>query len=561
MRYNLLLALSVSFFVSAFALAAEKSPEEYWRGTDLQFAELSKKEYVNANNCFANEQHFMGCFHALAAIASQMEPPRVLVPDGHEVEYGDKVAAIEKVQGLALLRLKPDTKEEKTKSLMQFIQEKNAKRDRLQAALSKLYKNSRGGINFPGFLVAFRRLAVRADNEAFVTAQAINAYLKTVNDPHTRLEPTQALLDSRKSTGESFFGVGMTLQEIAGSIIVDEPLEGSPAIQAGVRPGDIVVAANGKPSEGRSLDSVVNDIRGPAGTVVRLDLKRDGQPVVLHITRGPIQVKNVSFKIVRDTGSTYGYIKHNSFMSESGCEEIKQAIFALTKQQASGLILDMRGNPGGLMWQASCIGGLFVGRKLIVTSRPLDKSEEDEPQFSNEAQITTLPLVVLINGGSASASEIVAGAIQDYHRGWLLGDRSYGKGTVQEIDTYTDSTRPPSYGMMSLVSMARTTARFHLPSGRTNQIVSVMPNFLVPARPDATAEELFRAREADLFSNALPPLDKPWTETRPAEAAKMTACMGANGKAKSIYDAHKAANQPRPDYQLLAAQDLLNCAH
>lgn len=219
-----------------------------------------------------------------------------------------------------------------------------------------------------------------------------------------------------------------------------------------------------------------------------------------------------------------------------------------------GIIFDVRSNGGGLVDQATCIGGLFVGKKTILQSKDIRNGQlgaEFTQYVSEEEQITQLPMTILINGGSASASEILAGALQDYQRAWVVGTTSFGKGTMQGGGQLIHDP--------TLV-LFQTIARFYQPSGRTNQMVGIQPDFQVYARPDMTDEEKIENREIDLTPTALPAIGPEWVQTRQPEIdAIQSRCASDRLKALDVYNA-KMKDIGAADYQLLSAQEILNCA-
>jgi carboxyl-terminal processing protease len=234
-------------------------------------------------------------------------------------------------------------------------------------------------------------------------------------------------------------------------------------------------------------------------------------------------------------------------MDRNACEVIGQKIEKLTADGAKGLVFDLRGNGGGLLDEAICIGGLFAGQKVIVKVKDLEaNSFEDKPSFHDS--ITSLPLVILIDAGSASASEVVSGAMQDHRRAWILGERSFGKGTVQAPQPFLSRD----------IVLFRTIQRFYQPLGRTNQLVGIFPDFEVPATPDATADERFRLREADIYPHALKAESGDWKQPRPDEVSAVGACVAKDSLAKKAYAAAKA-KKAAVDYQLLSAEEVLKC--
>jgi carboxyl-terminal processing protease len=248
-------------------------------------------------------------------------------------------------------------------------------------------------------------------------------------------------------------------------------------------------------------------------------------------------------------GKKIGTLSLTTFASYSACVDVKNGLTELTRQGAEALIFDLRGNGGGFVDQAVCIASLFLGSgKSVFEQRNL--LSEDRRTFSTTGQAqTSLPMITLIDGGSASASEILAGAFQDHARSLIAGRRSFGKATMQLGMEH----RLPG------ITLWMTVARFYLPSGRTNQLVGITPDFELEPKPDATLDDLFELREEDLYTNALPALSEPWQQTRPQVIRMIrNSCAGHERRIRRAYQA--ASQGPfAPDYPLIAAADLLRC--
>ena len=374
--------------------------------------------------------------------------------------------------------------------------------------------------------------------------------MQVLIDPHTHIDPSKEIEDETSNADNSFSGIGAAMGTIGKQTIISSFIEGSPAEASDLQMGDIITAVDGHSVEGMSIDKIIPMVKGPEGTPVVLSVKRKDKTVDITIVRKKIAQANVSYKIVNDTGTPYGYIKLRTFMDRNCSDEIKAAVEELTKQGAKGIILDLRGNGGGLLDQAVKMGSLFVGKKNIVTVKSLDGSRSDDEMGASDA-ITDLPMTTLIDGGSASASEVLSGALQDHQRSWIVGDRSFGKATVQGNMRFDDQGR---------ITLFKTIARFYQPSGRTNQIVGILPNFSVDPSPKATEEEKFSLREEDLYSNALPALNDAWKETRPTDVDAINKCREQHGVAETLFAASSPAAKHKPDYRLFAAEDILNCA-
>lgn len=274
-------------------------------------------------------------------------------------------------------------------------------------------------------------------------------------DPHTNfLDPDEFSSMEEKQRG-SFYGLGISIQKRQGHITVISPIEGTPAWKMGIRAGDVITHINGEPIDDWSSDEVVRHLKGPKGTQVNITIRRAGvaEPISMTITRAEIPTNSVRYAFM--IGPEVGYI-HLAEFTHTSDHELVASIESLEKQGMKKLLLDLRGNPGGVLDQAVDIADIFLSRKdkVVYTRGRTPSSAQDfytpgnGPHFSG-------PLVLLVNRGSASASEIVSGAIQDHDRGLIVGTTTWGKGLVQSV-------YPLPYG----AGLALTTAKYYTPSGR-----------------------------------------------------------------------------------------------
>jgi len=299
-------------------------------------------------------------------------------------------------------------------------------------------------------------------------------------DPHTAfLEPDEFSAMKEKQHG-SFYGLGIQIQKRMGKITVIAPMEGTPAYKMGIRAGDIITHIGDEElKEDTSTEDVVRKLRGPKGTQVAITIRRVGfpEPIKMTITRAEIPTKSVRYAFMLEPG--VGYIMLSDFTHTSS-RELTEAIEKLEKQGMKKLLFDLRGNPGGVLEQAVDVTDVFVPKNsMVVYTRGRTASSAQEYFAPGEgAAHFDQPLVVLVNRGSASASEIVAGAIQDHDRGVVVGQRTWGKGLVQSVYTL-------SYG----AGLALTTARYYTPSGRWIQRdYSDLLAYVNPGDPDAGAQ-------------------------------------------------------------------------
>jgi carboxyl-terminal processing protease len=284
--------------------------------------------------------------------------------------------------------------------------------------------------------------------------KAVREMLAKLNDPYTRFMDPDEYRSMQIDTSGELTGVGIQLSqnEKTKELVVIAPIEDTPAFKAGILSKDVIVSIDGKPTSGMVVDDAVKLIRGAAGTSVTLGIKRGEQTLTVPLKRERIEIHPVKFSQRQEAGHSLGYIRLNQF-SANAPGEIRTAIKTLEAKSVQGYVLDLRGNPGGLLYGSVEIAQMWLESGTIVST--VNRQGSTEKESANQHVLTTKPLVVLINGGSASASEILSGALQDNKRAKLVGTRSFGKGLVQSV-------RPLSGG----AGMAVTIAKYLTPSGR-----------------------------------------------------------------------------------------------
>ena len=316
---------------------------------------------------------------------------------------------------------------------------------------------------------------VRADyvekpNDSKLVESAINGMLSGL-DPHSGYMDPSSFRDIQVQTRGEFGGLGVEVTMVDGLLKVVAPIDDTPAAKAGVMANDIITKLDDEQVQGLTLDQVVEKMRGPVNTKLKLTIMRKGQdkPIVVTIVRDVIRVKSVRS---HNEGDDVGYIRITLF-NEQTTDGLKTAISDLTSQlgadKVKGFVVDLRNNPGGLLDQAISVSDAFLDKGEIVSTR--GRNAEETQRFNARPGDLTRgkPVIVLINGGSASASEIVAGALQDHKRATLVGTRSFGKGSVQTIIPLGDGN-----GALRL-----TTARYFTPSGRSIQAKGITPDIEV----------------------------------------------------------------------------------
>ncbi|WP_310496654.1 S41 family peptidase [Sandarakinorhabdus sp.] len=325
----------------------------------------------------------------------------------------------------------------------------------------------------------------KTDDKALIEG-AINGMLASL-DPHSSYLDIRDYKTMRQQTDGEYGGLGLTVTTEDGAVKVVAPTDDTPAARAGIKSGDYITNLDGELIYGTSLNDAVDKMRGAPGTSIKLTVVREGEakPLEFTLKREVIQIKPVKF----ETRGTVGIIRIATFNKQTG-EATRNAVASIEKQlgdKLAGYVIDLRSNPGGLLDQAIEVSDVFLERGEIVSQRGRTKAEI-QPYYANAGDLTGgKPLVVLVDEGSASAAEIVAGALQDHRRAVVLGQRSFGKGSVQTLIPLPGDT-----------ALRLTTARYFTPSGRSVQENGIEPDIQVPQLTETRASDRPRLREADL---------------------------------------------------------------
>ncbi|WP_289185027.1 S41 family peptidase [Helicobacter japonicus] len=325
-----------------------------------------------------------------------------------------------------------------------------------------------------------------------IVDKAIDGLLSNL-DAHSNYLNKKKFDDLRANTDGEFGGIGITVGLKDGALTIIAPVDGTPGDKAGLKSGDVIVRVNDKSTIDMSIDDAVNLMRGAPKTKVELTIVRKGEskPLVFNIVRDMIKIDSV--KVRKIEGSDFAYVRVSSFdknVTRNVLSELKQI------GKINGIVLDLRNNPGGILDQAVDLSRLFIKSGVIVTQKGRTKSENIEYK-AKSAPYADIPVVVLINGGSASASEIVAGALQDHKRAVLIGEQTFGKGSVQTVMQIDKDE-----------GLKLTTAKYYLPSGRTIQAVGVTPDIIVYPGVTPENENNFSIKESDLKRHLQSELDK-----------------------------------------------------
>lgn len=365
-------------------------------------------------------------------------------------------------------------------------------------------------------------------NDRQLIDNAIRGMLEGL-DPHSAYLDKEAYAALQEGTSGEFGGLGIEVGMEDGLIKVISPIDDTPAQKAGIKAGDLIIKLNDTPVKGLSLNDAVQMMRGDPGTSITLTILREGldKPLTIAVTRDVIKVKSVRKKTLEPG---IGYLRISHFQTHTA-EDAQKAVTALIEEnkKLNGLILDLRNNPGGVLSAAVGVSDLFLDKGLIVYTKGRIKDSELSFKAKPVDMLNKAPMIVLVNAGSASASEIVAGALQDHRRALIMGQKTFGKGSVQTILPMTNDA-----------ALKLTTARYYTPSGRSIQNQGIVPDIPIKnVKVQPLAENAGMIKEADLSGHlSNDTLKKKPNGKAQADPAKID--KEENSLLKSDYDLYEA---------------------
>jgi carboxyl-terminal processing protease len=413
-------------------------------------------------------------------------------------------------------------------------------------------------------------------DRAYMASEYYGLYMRRSADGHARIElhPTIQKIIKDKVGSATAYGIGVSIKGTDDGIFM-EPLENSAAIAAGIELNDKVVSVDG--AVPKDLDDAVSKIKGPINTTVQITVERWGtkEQKTLTINRQPLRSSSYTFSIKTVGEKSYGMLQVATFSDEAMANAVR-AYIQENDSKVDGWILDLRNNGGGYVTQAVDLLSAFLpkGSKTVIQSREdnPDIMDENSTEITRLAQVTTKNLVVLVNEGSASASEITSGILQETQRALVVGVRTYGKGSVQQAP-YPSHVDIPDYQVwlpfkaivpsglgsqeVPAVMAWKTMGRYFFPSGRTPEWQGVQPDITMTPNPEI--EELFSPREQDNIPFSFGALGEPWKQTRPDFVGKVEECVKTAGSQIKLWSPEDAKKPFAADYQTLYAYDAVSC--
>ena len=451
----LVLGLGLNFWRLHRVPAPLKSIEQYWSETGLASSQL--EDLIDDATCASSERYFLACANAVITVANRYN-----------------------------LQVSLDGKLQPAKSLSSL----NLTEKKQLQAWSEFFRGSTTAASKISFLKIWKNLKsqkVSSDQRAMMVSLGLNGFISVFRDPHTYLMPIAMFREVVSQTDNQSSSLGIILGRAEKSYFIRKVYPGAPSEKVGLKKGDLVLEVNGQSISNLLPGKVGELLRGDVGQKIKLIVERDGQKKEVVVYREQKTLPTVSYKVL-DGLKPVGLLTINKFAKQS-CQKTKEALINLKHEGIRGLMLDLRDNPGGQMEEAACVASLFVGSQLkIYDVRYLDPAREVESTYGSEEKLYDGPLAILINSGSASASEIVAGSLQDLSRAILVGEKSFGKGSFQEGEVWGENKK---------IAIFETKGFYYLPSGRSPQMKGLEPDVKVNFR------DSLQAREMDQYMNPL----------------------------------------------------------
>ncbi|MBX3019166.1 MAG: hypothetical protein KF767_14870 [Bdellovibrionaceae bacterium] len=502
------------------------------------FADLAAKDPNPGLNFTIIETYFkpVKCFEfnfeLAMTCAEGLNSALKLVPDGRElIGEAEMSARYELLKDYGPVKLAREITRLQPATYQEALQLRDRKLQALEEGVKALIGKT-PPFDYRAEIRGVAALVPTGTPESKIVLAALDGQLKS-RDAHAFLMTHQDFEEFQGSNDPGLIGVGVTLHPANRAYRFQRVIASGGGAQAGLKDRDLLLEIDGqKIGFDLSSEEVVKRLRGPEGSVVTLKIERAGQPLIFKVTRRPFRMKNIESRFL--PASATGVVRIERFAATgdqnlSLCTEVDLQLHDLQEDGAKNFVLDLRDNPGGFIDQAICILSLFTGPDQVAVraKAPGATSAETVYRTSGERRYTG-GLVVLINEASASASELLAGAVQDLGAGWVVGKRSFGKGSLQDFNAFTEA---PGEAVE-----ARTVQLFYQPNGRTNQGEGIFPDLAVDAAP---GDDEWVPREFDLFPKALR-LEKKtpekWVTPRPQALQKLTACVQARLSSESGED-------------------------
>lgn len=500
---------------------------------------------INSKNCALTQKSYLGCVLAVQLMAGLLGKNMEVMPVGKLNGLQPLLSSSQ----LAIVTGNPIEIKTVKDAYGYFDVLRQQLTDRFLAESAKFVKSPNS--DFENLIQGIvNRYGKKISSEVYVAM--VGKLLEVAIDPHTSLRPTKEMKNSQQNGSDSFVGIGVEIMVVDQGILVRRPIKGSGAATAGVLAGDLIIAVDGVSLSGKKDEDLSARLRGPENSKVVVTVRRGSQTFDLTVTRSQVVSAVVSSDTVSFNNRNVVYIRLANFMYSNACSEIEQIVATSEKLKVDGYILDLRNNGGGIVQIAACLTGIFLGPGKVVSYFEVrgKNGSQVKPMVSSAKVVTRKPLSLLINSNSASASEIVAGALRDYSRAVIVGQASFGKGSYQGCGPYM---------AMPGLTLCSTEGLFFSPSGETNQTKGIVPHVEVFINSSPHEIETYSLRESQLFLFPLPrktlqvPPGVSWNQMKAPST-----CLRGLGL-ESIYEKAPAGVFYYRDYQILNAAASVQC--
>ena len=547
--FHLQILLAVIFCSLTFAEVLD-SP---WKDSDLSPAKLD--DLLNNQHCWSDDSEFLACIGAIQSVFDLQGRDLQILPASEATSFilaGSMKARF----GAAAVITDPTMRLSTARNALEVLR---ARSHRILLWRDWLRSYPKRSIRFGVMWDWIKSGVIEGKHKAEFTAAAINGYLG-VTDAHARIVPSAMLQSVRVGQqgirsadgGDSlvYSGIGAGVQPLVDVALVTSIVRQGPAANAGMHVNDVILAIDDVPVSGHSVEAMVEMLRGKRGTKVIVSVKRQNEIIEIPIVRDEVEVNNVISRSFTDREWRVAYLKIDSFLRPDTCREVHRALASLIDGNHDGLILDLRDNAGGLIDQALCVADLFLPANVpVLEIRPILGNKRADRIRTRFAALTAVPMVTLVNANTGSASEVLAGALQDHSRTIVAGELTFGKGTVQTVR--------PWQGTSSILEFF-TYARYYRPSGVGVQLIGIEPDIPVKRSVSTEFQGFVILREADLFPTALEREPQIWRYPNPEITASLRNCVVGHDVAENRVRI-ESGQVLETDYILRAGRDALVC--
>ena len=563
-KFILLVFSNWALTSGAAPLATDDEFDQMWKETHVDFSLLNY--YADrVYPCRQDAEHLLACVQMVNVLGSRSKPKQVLLPTGAAAAYPEfEMKPVGRLGEFEVMQIERELNPESSTKPFDLAKFKATYQNRFEStreAARRTFQTT-PSIDFLHLARTFYDQLPADEIKPKVLVGAINALI-TSFDSHGGLFLRAEDIRRQTQPAERVVGIGAEVRLVRDGVYLNEVYPQSGGAEAGLKSGDVITGINGRATQNQTLDALVKQMRGEPNTEITLKILNPEREV--RVTRRLFEVSKVPPpRYVDHLGVKIGVLKIFDFMGLDTADRFGYFLSHLDPDTRA-LILDLRGDPGGSVDEAVSVAGHLLGNKRpIVIERGIENGKpngRDIVRVSAVEQASDLPLVVLVDQRSASASEIVAGAVQDYRRGFLLGTRTYGKGSMQVVSVFAPSLKAPIdvwlLALRAELDEHRTIARFYQPGGHTNQGLGLQPDFEIFSKPNPTEDERTFFTESDENPGALPPVGDRWVQPRPEVIENLKSKCLAQHRAQAVYD--RSLYPEGADYQLLSAEELLGC--